>query len=73
MVRIYKIVNDVNNKVYVGQTARTLKERWWDHTMVEIAKEQGCSVDSVKLALTQHRVSQKDIIKKGEATDVRKP
>ena len=41
--------------------------------MVEIAKEQGCSVDSVKLALTQHRVSQKDIIKKGEATDVRKP
>ena len=148
MVRIYKIVNDVTDKVYVGQTARTLKERWWSHlsdahrercknrllyvdmrlygsshfsivlleevednlrydrekfwiaklhafdngynetyggqgkpfinyellyhewinsnkTITDIANEQNCSVDSVRLALTQHCVAQKDIIKRG--------
>ena len=28
---IYKIVNDVNNKVYIGQTIRTISERWSQH------------------------------------------
>lgn len=28
---IYKIINTVNNKRYIGQTTRTLKERWRDH------------------------------------------
>lgn len=28
---IYKITNLVNNKVYIGQTERTLKERWGQH------------------------------------------
>ena len=28
---IYKITNTLNNKVYIGQTIRTLKERWDQH------------------------------------------
>jgi group I intron endonuclease len=28
---IYIITNDINNKVYVGQTKRTLQERWKEH------------------------------------------
>lgn len=28
---IYKITNLINNKVYIGQTERTLKERWKQH------------------------------------------
>ena len=60
------------NETYGGQGKAfinydLLYEEWnnSNKTMVEIAKEQGCSVDSVKLALTQHRVSQKDIINRG--------
>ena len=29
--KLYKITNLVNNKQYVGKTARTLEERWVDH------------------------------------------
>lgn len=28
---IYKITNKINGKVYIGQTVRTLKQRWKDH------------------------------------------
>ena len=28
---IYKIVNDVNDKIYIGQTIRTIEERWKAH------------------------------------------
>lgn len=28
---IYKIINDINNKIYVGQTKRTLEKRWQEH------------------------------------------
>lgn len=31
---IYKIYNDVNNKIYIGQTIRTVKERWAQHKSV---------------------------------------
>ena len=31
MGRIYKITNDINNKVYVGQTVKTIKKRWQQH------------------------------------------
>lgn len=29
--RIYKITNLINNKVYIGQTIKSIKERWWGH------------------------------------------
>lgn len=28
---IYKIINDINDKIYIGQTTRTIKERWKEH------------------------------------------
>ena len=28
---IYKIVNDINDKIYIGQTSRTIEERWKEH------------------------------------------
>lgn len=31
MSYIYKIINDVNNKVYVGKTHGSLEKRWTDH------------------------------------------
>lgn len=29
--KIYKIVNDVNDKIYIGSTTRSLDERKWEH------------------------------------------
>lgn len=31
MGHIYKITNDINNKVYIGQTVKTIKKRWQQH------------------------------------------
>ena len=31
MGRIYKITNDINNKIYIGQTIKTLTKRWQQH------------------------------------------
>lgn len=33
---IYKISNDVNNKVYIGLTTRSLEQRWKEHTIYNI-------------------------------------
>ena len=31
MAYIYQIVNDINDKIYIGKTERSLKERWREH------------------------------------------
>ena len=31
MAYIYQIVNDINNKIYIGKTERTIQERWKEH------------------------------------------
>lgn len=31
MAYIYKIVNDINNKIYIGKTLNSIKERWRQH------------------------------------------
>ena len=31
MSYIYKITNDINNKIYIGQTSRSIQERWKEH------------------------------------------
>jgi len=28
---IYKIINNVNNKIYIGQTSRSIESRWKEH------------------------------------------
>lgn len=35
---IYKIVNKVNNKIYIGQTSRTVKERYKEHLCSAFSK-----------------------------------
>ena len=29
--KIYKITNNINNKIYIGQTKQSLNERWYKH------------------------------------------
>lgn len=31
MPYIYKIINDINGKIYIGQTSQTIQERWKQH------------------------------------------
>lgn len=31
MAFIYKIINDINNKIYIGKTQLTIEERWREH------------------------------------------
>ena len=33
---IYIIINDINHKVYIGQTSTSLKQRWREHTHTDI-------------------------------------
>ena len=33
---IYIVINDINHKVYIGQTSTTLKQRWREHTHTDI-------------------------------------
>lgn len=48
---IYKIVNDVNDKVYIGQTTTTIKERWWQH---KYATKNHSSNDILHNAMEKH-------------------
>ena len=36
MAIIYKVTNDINNKIYIGKTIQTIEERWWQHTTSHI-------------------------------------
>lgn len=36
---IYKITNNVNNKVYIGQTTYTLEKRWGEHTSTALSRK----------------------------------
>lgn len=36
---IYKIYNDINDKIYIGQTSRTLEERWYEHCRAGLANK----------------------------------
>lgn len=37
---IYKITNTVNNKIYIGQTARTLNIRWKEHKIESVSSNR---------------------------------
>jgi group I intron endonuclease len=38
MIKIYLIINLINNKKYVGQTCQTVKQRWSDHLQTDRTK-----------------------------------
>lgn len=40
---IYKIINDINDKVYIGQTITTIAERWHGH-MSSVLNEKDVKV-----------------------------
>lgn len=54
MAYIYKITNDINNKIYIGKTTLTIEERWKQHKK-----------DSVKRALYEKRPLYRAINKYG--------
>lgn len=33
---IYIVINDINHKVYIGQTSTSLKQRWYEHTHTDL-------------------------------------
>lgn len=35
---VYKITNKINDKIYIGQTTRSLKDRWRNH----LSQYSGC-------------------------------
>ncbi len=37
---IYKIYNDVNNKVYIGKTSNTIEDRWNEHVYAALYRRQ---------------------------------
>ena len=37
---IYKIYNDVNSKIYIGQTTTSIKERWHGHMIINLLINQ---------------------------------
>lgn len=43
--KLYKIINLVNNKSYIGKTTQTLEERWLDHCQ-EAKRWQNCKEQS---------------------------
>lgn len=47
---IYKITNLVNNKVYIGQTRRSVEERWRDHCTLTKSKHKSL----IRLAIAKY-------------------
>ena len=45
MAYIYLVSNNVNDKVYVGQTRRPLKKRWYDHVFNSTHEERVSLID----------------------------
>jgi group I intron endonuclease len=41
---IYKIYNNVNNKIYIGQTIRTISERWAQHKSAAKTKKDNIAL-----------------------------
>lgn len=37
---VYIITNDINSKVYVGQTTRSIEERWKEHKRIKCSKNE---------------------------------
>ena len=52
MAFIYKITNDINNKIYIGKTTRDIDTRFWEHQ-----KKNGNSKSAIRDAINKHGVS----------------
>lgn len=48
---IYKIINKVNNKIYIGQTINSIEERWRSH------KKNNSNCTYLKRAFSKYGIS----------------
>lgn len=60
---IYKIVNDVNDKVYIGQTRRTIEQRWKDHCNSIYTSRYNCILYN---AMIKYGIDRFSVIQLGE-------
>lgn len=60
---IYKIINNVNDKVYIGQTRRTIKQRWKDHCNSIYTSRYNCILYN---AMVKYGVECFNIVQLGE-------
>jgi group I intron endonuclease len=51
---VYKITNTINGKVYVGQTTKTLKQRWTEHVYDSIGKRRRKHNSYLHLAIERY-------------------
>jgi group I intron endonuclease len=54
--KIYKIINIVNNKIYIGQTTKTLKERFDKHTSTRNISDLPLYTDMVKFGIENFKI-----------------
>lgn len=54
MAYIYKIINDINNKVYIGQTTLSVQERWISH--LKSYKREKCSNFKIYRAMNKYGI-----------------
>ena len=52
MAFIYKITNDINNKIYIGKTTRDIDTRFWEHQ-----KKNGNSKSAIRDAINKYGVN----------------
>ena len=55
---IYKIINDVNDKVYIGQTVRTIETRWIQHKSSTKTKSDNLAIHN---AMNKYGIENFDI------------
>ena len=68
---IYKITNKINGKVYIGQTVRSLRDRWYGHcnaptnTAIHHAivkyRKENFTIEQIDSAKTREELDQKEI------------
>lgn len=73
MALIYKITNNINNKVYIGKTNRDIQIRWSEHKRYIYQKERDnklyrairkYGIDNFSIDIIENNISEKDISNK---------
>lgn len=68
MAYIYKIVNDINDKIYIGKTLETIEKRWKIHC--HDAKKEYCQNRPLYRAIKKYGLEHFKIEKVEEVTDI---
>ena len=68
MSYIYKITNNINGKIYIGKTMRSIKQRWKEH-LANIKKEE-CKTRPLYRAINKYGVENFSIEEVEECSDI---